>query len=60
MWVIGHSRSLKVLLFESLGTVSYSASIVSMVVSVAILETLSVANGETYASAVKDTLTSSF
>jgi len=41
MWVRGHSRSLKVVPFESLGTVSYSPSIVTMVVSVAILETFS-------------------
>ena len=42
MWVRGHSRSLKVVPFESLGTVSYSPSIVTMVVSVAILEIFSV------------------
>jgi len=38
MWVRGHSRSLKVVLFESSGTVSYSPTIVTMAVSVAILE----------------------
>ena len=42
MWVIGHSRSLKVVPFESLGTVSYSPSIVTMTVSAAILEIFSV------------------
>jgi len=42
MWVRGHSRSLKVVPFESLGKVSYSPSIVTMAVSVAILEIFSV------------------
>jgi len=42
MWVKGHSRSLKVVPFESLGMVSYSPSIVPMTVSVAILEIFSV------------------
>jgi len=42
MWVKGHSRSLKVVPFDSLGTVSYSPSIVTMAVSLAISEIFSV------------------
>ena len=42
MWVRGHSRSLKVVPFESSGTVSYSPSIVTMAVSLAISEIFSV------------------
>jgi len=42
MWVRGHSRLLKVVPFESMCTVSYSPSIVTMAVSVAILEIFSV------------------
>ena len=42
MWVRGHSRSLKLVLFESLGAVSYSSSIVTMAVSVAVCEIFSV------------------
>jgi len=41
MSVGGHLRSLKVVPFESMGTVSYSPSIVTMAVSLAILEILS-------------------
>jgi len=42
MWVRSHSRSLKLVPFESLGAVSYSPSIVTMVVSVAVCEIFSV------------------
>jgi len=42
MWVIGHSRSLKTVPYESLGTVSYSPSIVTMAVSVAVWDIFSV------------------
>jgi len=41
-WVRGHSMSLKLVPFESLGTVSYSPSIVTMAVSVAFCEIFSV------------------
>ena len=40
--VRGHSRSLKLVPFESLGAVSYSPSIVTMAVSVAVCEIFSV------------------
>ena len=42
MSVRGHTRSLKVVPFQSLGTVSYSFSIVTMAVSLAISELFSV------------------
>jgi len=42
MWVIGHSRSLKLVQFESLSAVSYSPSIVTMAVSVAVCDLFSV------------------
>jgi len=41
-WVIGHSWSLKLVPFESLGAVSYSPSVVTMTVSVAVCEIFSV------------------
>jgi len=42
MWVRDHSRSLKVVPFESLGTVFYSPSIVTVAISAAILEIFSI------------------
>jgi len=42
MWVRGHSRSLKMVPFESLGSVFYSLSIVTMAASLAISEIFSV------------------
>ena len=40
--IIGHSRSLKMVPFQSLGTISYSPSIVTMAVSVAVCDIFSV------------------
>jgi len=42
MCIRGHSRSLKLVPFESLGAVSYSSSIVTMAVSVVVCEICSV------------------
>jgi len=42
MWVRGDSRSLKVVPFKSLGIVSYSPSIVTMAICLAILEIYSI------------------
>jgi len=41
MWLRGHSRSLKLVPFKSLGVVSYSPSIVTLAVSVAVCEIFS-------------------
>jgi len=41
MWLRGHSRSLKLVPFKSLGAVSYSLSIVTLAVSVAVCEIIS-------------------
>jgi len=41
IWLIGHSKSLKLVPFESMGAVSYSPSIVTMAVSVAVCEIFS-------------------
>jgi len=38
IWVKGHSRSLKIVPFESLGVVSYSSSIATMAISLAVSE----------------------
>jgi len=41
MWLRGHSRSLKLVPFKSLGAVSYSPSIVTLAVSVSVCEIFS-------------------
>ena len=51
--VKGHSRSLKPASFKSLGTVSYSPSIVTMAVSAAVLEIFSVKSGVTLKSGLE-------
>jgi len=42
MWLRGHSRSLKLVPFKTLGAASYSPSIVTLAVSVAVCEIFSV------------------
>jgi len=42
MWIRGHSRSLKMVPFESLGMVSYLSSIVTIAVSLAISQIFSI------------------
>ena len=42
MWVIGHSRSFKLVPFENFGAVFYSSSIVTMAVFVAVCKIFSV------------------
>ena len=41
MWLRGHSRSLKLVPFKSLGAVSYSPSIVTLALSVVVCEIFS-------------------
>jgi len=47
MWLRGHSRSLKLVPFKRLGAVSYSPSIVTLAVSVAVCEIFSAKSGVT-------------
>jgi len=54
MWVRGHSRSLKLVPFESFGAVSYSPSIVTMAVSVAVSEIFSVKEWRDLENQVRD------
>jgi len=54
MWVRGHSRSLKLVPFESLSAVSYSPSIVTMAVSVAVCEIFSVKERRDLENQVRD------
>ena len=54
MWVSGHSRLLKLVPFESLGAVSYSPSIVTMTVSVAVSEIFSVKEWRDLENQVRD------
>jgi len=53
MWVRGHSRSLKLVPFESSGAVFCSPSIVTMAVSVAVCEIFSVKEWCDFANQVK-------
>jgi len=57
-WVRGHSRSLKLVSFESLGAVSYSPSIVTMAVSVAVCEIFSVKEWHDFENQVRGRLKS--
>jgi len=41
MWLRGHSKSLQLVPFKSLGVVSYSPSIVTLAISVAVCEIFS-------------------
>ena len=54
MWVRGHSRSLRVVPFESLHTVSYLPFIVTVAVSVAVCEIFSIKEWHDLENQVKD------